>query len=283
MTEQLENQEVWRSIFETGNPDLKGLQKHYNRLPSSPRCRLCSLPFKGMGGLWMRYVRKKYRSERNRHYCNTCNSFILAKPGGAEVTMSVLFVDIRNSSKIAEKLDPALFAGIIQRFTRITATTLADEDGFIFKFSGDAIGTVYPPGFLGPAYARRGIAGAERLLRTAMPRTPDGGELSIGIGVHTGLTYIGTLHSHYRNDDEDRWDRSHEEGVLDNVQPLGVVPNVASHLSDHASPGEALISESTLLAAGYKPGGLQLRQILLKGETTVPAYAITRDSAPLRE
>ena len=285
MTEKPQNEDVWRSIFETGNPQLHGLRKHYDWWPAWPsyaRCRLCLLPFSGIGGVWMRRVHNWGPSGRNRHYCNKCDDFINNNPGGAKVEMSVLFVDIRNSSRIAEKLDPALFAKIIRRFTKIVAKTLTDEDGFIFKFSGDALGTVYPPGFLGPVeHARRAIAGAESLLRTAMPRAPGGGELSIGIGVHTGLTYIGTL-----NEDEKGQDPSSEkvhEKVYDDVQPIGDVPNVSAGLSAMGQ-NQAFISESTLIAAGYNSKGLKLEDVYVKSRVApVPICKVTRQTPPLRE
>ena len=273
-----ENEDKWRSIFETGNPDLQGLRKNYNWLPWGPRCRLCSLPFRGPGGFFMRVFRHKGPSERNRHYCNACNSFIRATRGGAEVPMSILFVDIRNSSRLAEQLAPTPFAGIIRIFTRTVAEALTDDDGFIFKFGGDSVGTVYPPGFLGPVtYARRAIAGAEHLLRTAMPRAPDDREVSIGIGVDTGRTYIGTLGPEEQNG-------SYKESIYDDVQPLGDVPNVSARLSGEALPGQALISEATLIAAGYKPGGSRPIEMSVKGRSApITVYAITRDTAPLGE
>jgi adenylate cyclase len=274
MTEEEKDAEIWRSIFDApGNDDLKGLRKNYKNWPKSPRCRLCSLPFRGLGGLWM-WFRGLGRSNRNRHYCNKCDKFIRAARGGAKVTMSVLFADVRNSVGLAAKLDPATYGPIIQNFTEVASETLMDADGFIVKFAGDAVAAVYPPGFLGrDEYARRAIEGAERLLRTPMPATPHG-ELTIGIGVSTGELYISTLRSLTADRDENRYAPSYFE-----VQPLGDVPNVAARLSGEASPGQALIDEATLIAAGYKPEGMQPVPLQLKGrDTPVTVCRISRDT-----
>jgi adenylate cyclase len=281
MTEKPQNEDVWRSIFETGNPQLQGLRKHYDWWPAWPsyaRCRLCLLPFSGIGGVWMRRVHNWRPSERNRHYCNKCDDFINKYPGGAEVTISVLFVDVRNSVGLAEKIGPTEYGRIINEFTVTASETLTDADGFIVKFSGDAVAAVYPPGFLRANYAQRAIAGAEQLLRTKMPSTPYG-ELAIGIGVYTGIAYIGTLHSQKLASNRTGYDPAYFE-----VQPLGDVPNVSARLSGEASPSEALISESTLAAAGYKPGELEPHDRDLKGRhAPVTTYALTRDTSPLGE
>jgi adenylate cyclase len=226
----------------------------------------------------MRWVHGWRPSERNRHYCNKCDVFINKFPGGAEVTMSVLFVDVRNSVGLAEKIGPAEFGHIINEFTVTSSETLTEADGFIVKFSGDAVAAVYPPGFLGSRYAQRAIAGAEQLLRTKMPQGPEG-ELRVGIGVYTGVAYIGTLHSQKQTSIRSGYDPAYFE-----VQPLGDVPNVSSRLSGEALPNEALISKSTLAAAGYKPRELEPHDHDLKGRgAPVTTYAITRETEPLGE
>jgi adenylate cyclase len=222
----------------------------------------------------MRRIHGWRPSERNRHYCNKCDDFINKYPGGAEATMSVLFVDVRKSVTLAEKIGPTEFGQIMNEFTETASEALTDADGFIVKFGGDAVAAVYPPGFLREEYARRAIAGAEQLLRTTMPLAPDG-ELRIGIGVYTGIAYIGTLHS------QKQMSGGYDPAYFE-VQPLGDVPNVSARLSGEASPSQALISESTLIAAGYKPGELQPHDLDLKGRVApVTTYAITRDTAPL--
>ena len=101
-----------------------------------------------------------------------------------------------------------------------------------------------------------------------MPSTPDGTELPIGVGVHTGTVFIGTVVG--------------AEGGYHDVQPFGDNVNVAARLSTMAAPTQALISKATLAAAGCDPAGLQTHQLELKGRTApITAYAIGRASAPL--
>ena len=264
---QTGNEEVWRAVFAEGHPKLKQFQKFHMRLPSAPRCRMCFVPFGGVGGIFMR-LRGKGPSQRNPHFCNACDAFINAFPGGAEVDQSILFVDVRNSVGLAERVGPTAFGSVMKEFYTMATQPLIDTDGFIIEFIGDSVAGIYPPGFCGPDHARKAIAGAEQILRSKMPSTPEGAELPIGVGVHTGTVFIGTV--------------AGAEGGFHDVQPLGDNVNVTSRLSGIAAPAEALISEATLAAAGCNPAGLKSRQLDLKGRTApITAYAIGRDSFPL--
>lgn len=264
---QTGNEQVWRAIFAEGHPKLKQFQRLHMRLPSPPRCKMCFVPYGGIGGAFMRWCGKG-PSQRNPRYCNKCDDFINRFPGGAEVELSVLFVDVRSSVGLAERLGPTAYSSVINDFFRVATQSLIDTDGFVIEFIGDAVAGIYPPGFCGPEYARKAIAGAEHLMRNKMPLAPDGTELLIGVGVHTGTVFIGTV--------------AGAKGGYHDVQPLGDNVNVASRLSSIAEPRQALISEATLIAAGCNVAGLQARRLDLKGRTLpITAYAIGCDTAPL--
>jgi adenylate cyclase len=264
---QTGNEEVWRAVFAEGHPKLKQFQRFHMRLPSPPRCKMCFVPFGGIGGACMRW-RGKGPSHRNPHFCNACDAFINAFPGGAEVDLSILFVDVRNSVGLAERLGPTVFSSIMRDFFKVATQQLFDTDGFVIEFIGDAVAGIYPPGFCGPKHARKAIAGAEHLVRGKMPSAPDGTELPIGVGVHTGTVFIGTVVG--------------AEGGYHDVQPFGDNVNVAARLSSIAAPTQALISDATFVAADCNPAGLHMRKLDLKGRTTpITAYSIDRDSAPL--
>jgi adenylate cyclase len=263
---QAGNEAVWRAVFAEGHPKLIQFQRFHMWLPSSPRCKMCYVPFGGIGGTLMRW-RGKGPSQRNPRFCNACDAFITAFPGGAEVDLAVLFVDVRNSVGLAERLGPTVFSGIMRDFYTAATQPLIDTDGFVIEFIGDSVAAIYPPGFCGSKYARKAIAAAERLVRGKMPSAPDGTELPIGVGVHTGTVFIGTV--------------AGAEGGYHDVQPLGDNVNIAARLSGVAAPAQALISEATLVAAGLEPATLQRREFNLKGRSTpISAYVIDRDSTP---
>src|SRR6516165_3924341 len=99
------NEALWRTIFADGHPQLKSFQRLHSWLPSPPRCKMCFAPFRGIGGLVMR-LRGKAPANRNPRYCSACDKFIRNFPGGAEVELSMLFVDVRGSVPAVARLSP---------------------------------------------------------------------------------------------------------------------------------------------------------------------------------
>jgi adenylate cyclase len=228
---------------------------------------MCFAPFGGNGGTFMRWWGKG-PSQRNPHFCNACDAFITAYPGGAEVDLTILFVDARDSTGLAERLGPTEFSDAMKDFFATATRPLIDTDGFLIEFIGDSVAAIYPPGFCGPEHARKAIDAAERLVRSTTMRAPDLTELPIGVGVHTGTVFIGTMTA--------------ADGGYHDVQPLGDNVNVTARLCATAAPSEALISEATMAAAGFEPAGMQRRQFDLKGRTApVTAYVLDRRSAPI--
>lgn len=63
---------------------LSGLRRFNARLPSDPRCRLCLVPFRGVGRVL--HVRP---SRKNPNYCMGC--FEMAPLGGHDMEVGVLF------------------------------------------------------------------------------------------------------------------------------------------------------------------------------------------------
>lgn len=246
-----QNQELWHTIFAVGHPALRSFQRLHSWLPSPPRCKLCFAPFRGVGGMIMRF-KGKGPANRNPRYCSACDKFIRAYPGGAEVELSMVFVDVRGSVAIGDQLTPTQFSGLMNNFYATATKALIDTDGFIIDLVGDEVVGVYPPGFSGPNHARKAVQAAEELVGPNGPRSQDGTVIPIGVGVHTGVVYIGTV--------------SGAEGGIEDVRALGDNANVAARLAALAQPGEALISEAACTAAGLNRECLDRRQVEMKGK-----------------
>lgn len=229
-TTENENEPLWRTIFQDGHPDL--LKQHWlhRKLPSPPRCRLCLVPFEGLGGWWMR-KRGKARSDRNEHYCSACDGFLAAFPGGAEVEMTLLFADIRQSSQMAEDLGSAQFAAKVNAFYAQVGKILAASDGFVVELRGDCIAGAYPPGFSGQDHAAKAVRAAVEIVKQS---GSDGA--AFGVGVHAGPVFIGTVDT--------------AAGRLNEVSVFGETVNMAAKLSDVAPAGQALVSTEAATLAG---------------------------------
>jgi adenylate cyclase len=252
------NKEVWYTIFATGHPDLLKQHHLHTRLPSPPRCKLCLVPFKGIGGFVMG-LRGKRPSNRNPRFCSACDHFIRAYPGGAEVTMSLVFADVRGSTALAEQVSPTELHRRMNAFYAAVTHELVVTDGFMIDVVGDEVVGLYPPGLSGERHAALAIEAARQLVAL---EPAVAGELSFGVGVHTGLVHIGTT-------------MGADEGIAD-VRAMGDNVNVAARLSSSAASGEALVSSAAWEAAGDSPEGLEERELELKGRTETLRASVIR-------
>ncbi|HET7237691.1 MAG TPA: hypothetical protein VFI76_01605, partial [Terrimicrobiaceae bacterium] len=95
--------------------ERKAFRPILRRLPKSPRCGICYIPFEGIGGTISRIFLRAERSRLNPHLCNLCELFATQYHGGVELEISMLFVDVRGSTSIAEKTSPENFSKLINR------------------------------------------------------------------------------------------------------------------------------------------------------------------------
>jgi adenylate cyclase len=174
-------------------------------------------------------------------------------PGGAEVEITMLFADVRGSSRLAERMSAADFGRLMDRFYKAATVVLIRTDAFIDKFVGDEVIGLYLPLFVGPNHARAAIGAAQELLHITGHNDKAGPWLPIGIGLHTGVAYVGVV--------------SGAEGTVTDVTALGDNVNTAARLASSAGPGEALISDAAYSAAGMDFGKLERRQLELKGKS----------------
>ncbi len=166
--------------------------------------------------------------------------------------MSLLFVDVRGSTSLAERMRPMAYSKLMNRFYAAATGVLIKTDAFIDKLVGDEVMGVYLPVFTGPNHAKAAIEGAEGLLRATGHDNPEGPWLPVGVGVHTGVCYFGTVKL--------------ADGTFADFTALGDPVNVAARLAAAAQPGEALISEAAHAAAGVELPDCQERTLSLRGK-----------------
>lgn len=244
--------EIWRMILHGKVPGLKQLRQFYKLLPGDKRCKNCYVPLSGFTAPIMRlFGRRTYH--KNPHFCNWCMWLGQVYPGGAEIELSLLFVDVRGSTQLAETMSAAEFSQVMNRFYAAATKELVRTDAFIDNLVGDEVIGFYIPGYAGRRHARKALIAAQRLGRAMGYGTPDGPWLPIGIGVHTGVAYVGTVRG--------------TEGVVTDFTALGDNVNIAARLVAEAKPGEALISDAAYTSAGLNLKNLEHRQLELKGKT----------------
>jgi len=187
----------------------------------------------------------KQRSALNPRYCNLCEVASREFPGGAEVQMSILFIDIRGSTALSEKMTPTEFSQVINRFYAAATKVIIEEDGLVEKLAGDEVAAFWGAGFAGQNYVRRTVEVAQKLLRVM-----EGQKIPVGIGVHSGVAYFGAMGT--------------AEGLTD-ISAKGDEVNLTARLASKAAPGEIILSEQALKDAGIDGNELETRSLDLKG------------------
>jgi len=237
---------VWWFWFTTSAFFVDKRLRHFMRfLPSDPRCKFCNAPFRGIGGVLVSAVFGKRQSSLNPRFCNLCDEAMRRFPGGAEVPMSMLFVDIRGSTELSARMSAAEFSRLISRFYAAAAGVISEEDGLVEKLAGDAVSAFWGAGFAGTDYVKRTVDVAQRISSLmAHQRIP------VGIGVHSGVAFFGAVGT--------------PDG-LTNMTAVGEEVNLAARLASQAAAGEIIVSETALNSAGIDETGLESRSLELKG------------------
>lgn len=262
-----EVEHFWRAYLTTGEFEKERRQRRLLRLlPGSLRCKNCYAPFQGAGSAIVRIIYGKRPSNMNPLICNACEEFARAYVGGADVELSLLFADVRGSTTIAESMGPMEYSRLIDRFYKIATNVMARSDALIDKIVGDQAAGIYVPGFAGQDHARRAITAAKEILQDTGHDSPDGPWIPLGVGVHTGVAFVGSVGS--------------QQGSVD-ITVLGDAPNTAARLSSIAEPGEILITEATYTAAGISIGALEKRIVELKGKSEPLSIYVLKDYSPV--
>lgn len=238
--------QVWADWFSGSAYRVdKRLRQIFRILPADPRCKFCNAPFRGAGGALVRALWGKEQSTLNPRFCNMCDQASRVWPGGAEVSMSMLFADVRGSTSLSETMTPTAFSGLINRFYITAGKIISEADGLVEEPGGDAVAAFWGAGFAGPEYVRRTVRVAADVAK-AMARE----QIPVGMSVHAGLAYFGAIGT---------------PGGLTTITAVGDEVNTAARLAAQAAAGEIIVSEQALKAAGIDGSGWEARTLDLKG------------------
>lgn len=258
--------EMWRKFLTGGEPRAAQAYHLFGLIPSNPRCKTCNAPFQGPGAPFMRLIGKR-PSRKNPRFCIACETYMAHHPGGAEIELTMLFVDVRGSTTIAEKMNATEFSRLMNRFYAAAINVLTQADALIDKLVGDEVTALFIPGYVGPEHARRAVDAGRLLLRATGYGEPGGPWVPIGVGVHTGIAWVGSI--------------SGASETSTDFTALGDNVNITARLASKAGPGEVLISEATCQAAQIAVEGLEKRDLELKGKSesvsvrVLPAGSLT--------
>jgi adenylate cyclase len=188
--------------------------------------------------------------EKNPTLCKACVNYMNRYPGGAEILCTLLFADVRGSTSLAERSSSADFAALLRRFYAVGSQALIDQGGIVDKYVGDEVVGLFIPGIAGTDHALAAIRAADQLLQATGHGTTSGPWLNIGIGVHSGQAFVGTVAV---------------GSEVSDFTALGDTVNVASRIAAEAGAGELLISEDAARTAGVRLDSLDSRELAVRG------------------
>lgn len=173
---------------------------------------------------------------------------------GRRQIAAILFIDMRDSTAWAEKLDPMRLSTFIASFRRRVMRAAERHGGVVDKFVGDGALIVFGLPEARPDDARRALACARMLLalvdRWNQKREFDP-PVRVGIGVHVGEVFFGVIGDEKRQE----------------LTVLGDAVNVGARLeqSTKAEGLPLLASAEVVEAAGESAGWTEVSREELRG------------------
>jgi len=155
--------------------------------------------------------------------------------------LTVMFIDMVESTALSGELDPEDYREVVRRYQQVCSEVIQRYDGHIAQHLGDGLLVYfgYPQAHEDDpqraVHTGLGIIDAIRILNTRLEPDKDV-KLAVRLGIHTGLVVVGEMGG---------------EGRQEQLA-LGEVPNIASRLEGLAAPNTVALSDATYrLIQGY--------------------------------
>jgi adenylate cyclase len=243
-------EDEFRALMNGDHPSVRRRRAINARMPSDPRCKTCNTPFGMPGGLLSRALGRP-PFPKNPRFCQMCFNW-LSSAGirGADVELTVLFTDVRDSVGLAERLGPSAYTAIIDRFYGVASNAVIMTNGIADRFVGDALLGLYVQGMAGPDYTAAAVQAARAIVSgTGHPKSP---WIAAGVAIHHGIAFIGGVG---------------DKGQLHDFTALGDPVNTAARVASAAQAGEILVSRDAAVAMDLDTGSMEHRSLELKGKT----------------
>lgn len=122
---------------------------------------------------------------------------------GEEKQITVLFTDIRDFSKLAQKLDPEEVVSKLNEYLDKMLNVIFANEGTLDKFLGDGLMVEFGAPLEDPDQEKKAIKTALDLQKALEElnqkwRSENKAELQMGIGIHTGPAVVGNIGSEKR-------------------------------------------------------------------------------------
>lgn len=224
-----------------------------------------------VAGLWHAHVEvereaRRVRETFRRYVAPEVVDALLSQPGVAEMgggrrTVTVLFADIRGFTTLSEHNSPEYMVHLLNRYLELMSESVLLYGGMVDKFLGDGMMAIFGAPLPMANHSEAAMRASLHLLRRieSVAQHEEGLELSVGIGIHSGETVVGSIGSESRLE----------------YTAIGDVVNVASRLQELARSGGIIYSAATheLLPKPLQANGRPLTPVAIRGRSEpVTAY-----------
>src|SRR5437016_2122233 len=153
---------------------------------------------------------------------------------GERKQVTVLFCDIANSTSLAERVGPERMHALLNGFFELALAAVHKLEGTINQFLGDGFMALFGAPLAHEDDARRAVLAAVKIRRELKDRASyaglgAGAELTVRMGLNTGLVVVGSIGDNLRMD----------------YTAVGDTTNLAARLQQNATPGGILVSQTT--------------------------------------
>jgi predicted ATPase/class 3 adenylate cyclase len=155
-------------------------------------------------------------------------------PDAERRQLTVMFVDLVDSTRLSSELDPEDYREIVREYQRSCSEVITRFDGNVAQLLGDGLLVYFGYPIAHEDDAQRavraglGIIDAIEILNTRLE--PDKGvQLAVRLGIHTGLVVVGEMGGDGRQEQ----------------LALGETPNIAARIQGLAQPDTVVISAET--------------------------------------
>ena len=194
----------------------------------------------------------------------------LATPESRQLT--VLIVDLRCFSVLAERCEPAVLLSLLQPFFSSMTQLVHQHGGFVDKFTGDGVMALFGAPERSEDHLQKAISCAAR-MQQAMLQLNAGNvarglpEIHAGIGINTGEVMVGSFGA-----------SEHSEYTA-----IGDEVNFAARIESFSLRGQILLSENSYRAARESVEIGAIRHLRVKGRHgPVNLYEMTAVTQPQR-
>jgi adenylate cyclase len=188
-------------------------------------------------------------------------------PEVSEQTLTALFVDIRDSTGLAERLGAGSFSQLLGQYYQDMTQIVFDHGGLMHQYMGDGLMAIFGM-FDNEAHASRAVRAGLAMLTRQKAVNVGGEEVAIGVGVNTGPMMAGYLEI---------------QGRIE-FSVLGDTINVCQRLESLARPNRLFVGPATYEAIIGQFNVQSVGSTELKGRThPVDTYEVLPEPAALAE